>query len=40
VVAYEDGYVPSPKPAMIQRIAAVRPPVELSALQLMAGEFT
>lgn len=32
VAAYEEGYVHSPKPAVVQRIAAVRPPAALSPL--------
>ena len=34
VVAYEDGYTEIPKPAIVQRIAAVRPPVEPATLLL------
>jgi SAM-dependent methyltransferase len=39
VVAYEDGYVEFPKPAVVQRIAAVREPAEpaLLTLQPAAG---
>jgi SAM-dependent methyltransferase len=32
VVAYEHGYIAVPKPAMVQRLAAIRPPVALAAL--------
>jgi SAM-dependent methyltransferase len=35
VLAYEDGYVDLPKPAMVQRMVALKPPVALGALQLM-----
>jgi len=35
VVAYEDGYVESPKPAIVQRITAVRGPVEPALLALL-----
>lgn len=34
VVAYEDGYSEFPRPAIVQRIAAVRPPAEPAALLL------
>ncbi|HEY4372276.1 MAG TPA: class I SAM-dependent methyltransferase [Burkholderiales bacterium] len=34
VVAYEDGYTGLPKPAIVQRIAAVRPPAEPAMLPL------
>jgi len=34
VVAYEDGYVEFPKPAVVQRIAAVRGPAESALLTL------
>jgi SAM-dependent methyltransferase len=34
VVAYEDGYVDSPKPAVVQRICAMRPPAEAALLRL------
>lgn len=38
VLAFEDGYVESPKPAVVQRIAAVRPPVEAALLVLEIPE--
>jgi len=38
VVAFEDGYTDIPKPAIIQRIAAVRPPVEPGNLLLAGAE--
>ncbi|MDB5804172.1 MAG: h16 [Betaproteobacteria bacterium] len=38
VVAYEDGYTEIPKPAMVQRIAAVRPPVAPAGLLLAPGQ--
>jgi len=34
VVAYEDGYAGAPKPAIVQRLAAVRPPVAAASLLL------
>lgn len=34
VVAYEDGYSEFPRPAVVQRIAAVRPPAEPAMLPL------
>jgi SAM-dependent methyltransferase len=37
VVAYEDGYVEAPKPAIVQRICAVRPPAEPALLRLQAA---
>jgi len=36
VVAYEDGRIETPQPAMVQRIAAVRPPFERMAARLDA----
>jgi len=38
VLAYEDGYVELPKPAMVQRVVAFKPPAALATLQLMPGE--
>jgi len=38
VVAYEDGYTEIPKPAMVQRIAAVCPPAQAAGLLLAAGQ--
>ena len=32
VVAFEDGYTPIPRPAVVQRLAAVRPPLAWAAL--------
>jgi len=37
VVAYEDGRVDSPRPAIVQRIAAVRPPFARAAAELDAA---
>ena len=34
VVAYEDGYTDTPKPAIVQRLCALREPVEPAALVL------
>ena len=34
VVAFEDGRVDTPRPAMVQRIAAVRPPFDRAAAKL------
>lgn len=36
VVAFEDGSVDTPRPAMVQRIAAVRPPFDRAAAKLDA----
>jgi SAM-dependent methyltransferase len=38
VVAYEDGYSGTPKPAMVQRIAAARPPVAAAGLSLAGAQ--
>jgi hypothetical protein len=34
VIAYENGYVDFPKPALVQRICAIKPGIDLSASQL------
>ncbi|MGE0256836.1 MAG: class I SAM-dependent methyltransferase [Alphaproteobacteria bacterium] len=40
VVAFEDGRIDHPRPAMVQRIAAVRPPFDRATARLHAASFS